>query len=398
MVQKKTENQLNYNLMTFILTWSGLVFLMSLYITIPLTSVFVEALDISTAEAVWIGSAFSFCYAICCLVYGPLSDKYGRKKFMIFGISLLTVATFAIGLTDDYYAILGLRAIQGIAAAAFVPISLVYTAETFPQKKRLTAIGFITSGFLMASVIAQVFALVINAMLGWQAIFIGMGIIYLATALLVIFYLPKEETPRAIVSIWRKYLQMKDLFKNAKLCIAFVITFMLLFSLVGMYTILGSYLASEKFGFTEREILYVRALGIIGMLTSMFAGKISTKFGIISSLRMSLIVSAVALFVMGISSSSIILIISSLVFVAGIAIVVPVNISLVNIYAGAERGSAVLMNAFILFLGASLGPMLATLLMESGNYLLAFSIFSAVLLIGFLFSLFLKKFPDEIKG
>ena len=56
---------------------------------------------------------------------------------------------------------------------------------------------------------------------------------------------------------------------------------MLLFSLVGMYTILGSYLASEKFGFTEQQILYVRALGLIGMLTTVFAGKISNKLGII---------------------------------------------------------------------------------------------------------------------
>ncbi|RHW34068.1 MFS transporter [Lysinibacillus yapensis] len=391
MLKEKTENQLNYNFMTFILAWSGFVILMSMYITIPLTSVFVTALNISTTEAVWIGSAFSLCYAICCLFYGPLSDKWGRKIFMVYGIGLLTIITFAIGFAENYHILLALRALQGIAAAAFIPISLVYTAELFPPQKRLTAIGFITSGFLIASVVSQVFGLIINASLGWQAIFISLGIIYLATAILVIFFLPKDQVQYPDESILRKYIQMKDLFKNPKLCIAFVITFMLLFSLVGMYTILGDYLASEKFGFTEQEILTVRALGIISMLMSMFAGKISGKYGVILSLRIALLVAALALFLMGVSSSAIILILCSLLFVGGIAFVVPVNISLVNIFAGAQRGSAVLFNAFILFLGASVGPMLAIKLMESGNYLLSFSIFSIVLFIGFLLSLFIKK-------
>ena len=91
------------------------------------------------------------------------------------------------------------------------------------------------------------------------------------------------------------------------------------------------------------------------------------------SLRSALWLAAIALLVMGIGSSSIIIIICSLLFVAGIALVVPVNISLVNEKAGAARGSAVLFNAFILFLGASVGPMFATRLMELGNY--RFSLF-----------------------
>ena len=367
MLHEKTKGQLKYNFMTFILTWSGLVVLMSMFITIPLTSVFEVVLQISSTEAIWIGSAFSLGYAICCLMYGPLSDKYGRKIFLVCGISLLTVVTFAIGFTDNYFVLLVFRAIQGIAAAAFAPISLVYTAELFPPTKRLTAIGFITSGFLMASVVSQVFGMIVNASLGWQAIFIGLGIIYLVTALLIIFFLPKDHVQHSGEGILRKFIQMKDLFKNPKLCISFVIMFMLLFSLVGMYTILGNYLASEKFGFTEREILYVRALGIIGMLLSIFAGKISNKLGVILSLRSALLVASIALLVMGISSSSIMVILCSLLFVAGIALVVPVNVSLVNENAGTARGSAVLFNAFILFLGASIGPILATKLMESGK-------------------------------
>ena len=48
-------------------------------------------------------------------------------------------------------------------------------ADYSRQDKRVTVIGFITAGFLMASVIAQLFGVVIEASLGWQAIFICHG-------------------------------------------------------------------------------------------------------------------------------------------------------------------------------------------------------------------------------
>ena len=379
--------------MAFILSWSGLMVLMSMFITIPLTSVFVTELKISTAESIWIGSAFSLCYAICCLIYGPLSDKYGRKVFLVGGISLLTVATFAIGFTDNYYVLLVLRAIQGIAAAAFAPVSLIYAGVLFPSDKRVTVIGFITAGFLMASVIAQLFGVVIHASLGWQAIFIIHGILYFVTAILVIFFLPKDHVQQQDEHILRKFFQMKDVLKNPNLCLTFFITFMPLFSLVGMYTILGSYLESEEFEFTEQQIFYVRALGLIGMLTTVFAGKIINKLGILMAQRCALVLAAIAIFAMGIGSSSIVIIICSLFFVAGVTLMVPVNISLVGEKAGVARGSAVLFNTFILFLGASVGPMFATRLMEFGNYVLSFSIFGIILFVGFLASLFIKPSP-----
>ena len=84
-------------------------------------------------------------------------------------------------------------------------------------------------------------------------------------------------------SILRKFIINEGCIKKSKFCLIFFITFMLLFSLVGMYTILGSYLASEKFEFTEQQIFYVRALGLIGMLTTVFAGKIINKLGLLYS-------------------------------------------------------------------------------------------------------------------
>lgn len=72
----KTEliHQKSYALMT------------SLYVTILLLPLFAENYGVSLAEAAATGSVFSLGFALGCLVYGVLSDKYGRKQVILSGL------------------------------------------------------------------------------------------------------------------------------------------------------------------------------------------------------------------------------------------------------------------------------------------------------------------------
>jgi len=381
----------NYPFITFILFWCGLTLLTSMYITIPLTSVFSEEFQITLDQTSWIGSSFSLCYALGCLLYGPISDKYGRKVLMVTSISVLTVVTFMIGFVHSYHALVFLRAVQGLVAAAFAPISLVYAGEMFPPNKRVTAVGFISTGLLMAGIIGQIFSGLINQLLGWNAIFFILGVVYLFSAVLVIIALPKEDLPKSNEHIWSKFKQIKLLFHQPQLLLCFAVTFMLLFTLVGMYTILGSYLSLPKFGLTSDQILYVRAVGIIGMIVAFFVGSISKRFGALTVMRAGLFLSVVGLFLLGFSTSLIAVVILSVIFVAGIAVVSPVIISLISQKGGNARGTAISFNAFVLFLGASAGPIVAVQLLKTGMLTLSFIILSVCLLIGLGVSFFLRS-------
>lgn len=387
-VHETSKVKMKYKLMTFVLTWSGLVILMSMFVTVPLTSVFVTDLHISETDAAWIGSIYSFCFAIGCLIYGPLSDKYGRKIFLVSSILVLAIVTFMTSFVHQFEWLLVMRAFQGIASAAFAPLSLVYANDMFPPHKRLTVTGSIISGFLIASIVAQIFGIIISTSFGWSSIFSILGIVYFITALFVIFFLPKDQISDKENSIFRKYIQMSEIFKNLKLSMSFYIMFTVYFSLIGMYTILGDYL--RPYGFTEKDVLLIRAIAIFSMLTAVFAGKIVEKFGILQTLSGALTLATLSLLLMGFSTSANVIILGSLLFVAGIACVVPINVSLVVKNAGLARGSAVLFNAFMLFLGASIGPLLATNLVQGGDYLLAFVVYSIVLFVGLIFSMFLK--------
>lgn len=150
-------------------------------------------------------------------------------------------------------------------------------------------------------------------------------------------------------------------------------------SFVGMYTALGSFLSHPPFELTADQILGVRAMGVVGMVLSPFAGLLVRRFGMKTTLRIGLALAVCGLAVIGVSTQLSVLIAMSILFVAGISITVPTLISWVGYLAGTARGAAVTMYMFILFVGATLGPILTLKLLQTGSYVLAFETLAVLL-------------------
>ncbi|WP_413377682.1 MFS transporter [Alkalihalobacillus sp. 1P02AB] len=383
-----------YSLMTFILFWCGLIILSSMYITIPLLSMFSSLFSIPLKQAAWLGSAFAFCYALGCLIYGPFSDRFGRKIFLVVSLSLLALVTFITGFVDHFYTLVALRALQGLIAAAFAPISLVYAGEMFPREKRVMVIGYISLGFFMAAIIGQVFSGLIDQLFNWNTLFFILGILYFLTTLMVIRFLPQEPPPEQKENILLKFKKMFALLKKKQLLLAFPITFMVLFSLVGLYTILGHYV-SDIYGLNTDDILMIRGIGIVGMLISPFAGQLAKRFGMLTVLRTGLICAIVGIVCVGFSPSLSFMVLMTILFVFGLSLVNPINISLISELSGAARGGALSFNAFILFLGASSAPFVAIRILEVGQYQIAFLLLALLLSLSLLSSLFIQNKEQE---
>ncbi|MGM0874495.1 MAG: MFS transporter [Bacillota bacterium] len=375
--------------MTAILFWCGLVVVSSVYLTIPLADIFNEVFEATAAHAAWTSSAFSLFYAIGCLFTGPLSDRYGRKRVILFGLVALTIITGVLGLSNSLSTLIILRSIQGIAAATFPPVVVTYIVEMFPPEKRVTTIGFVSSGFLMAGVVGQIFSSFISNMFGWQSVFYIIGAIYLITTIIVALLIPKVDNQNNDSSLLAPFKQFGSVLTIKPLLFCYIIATTLLLTFVGMYTALGNYLSIE-FGLGNQDIFFVRTVGIIGMLFSPFTGKLVAKFGIQNVLRGGLTLAFVGLAFLGISSNLPSLIIMSVIFVTGIAITVPTLISLVGQLGGQARGAAVSLYTSVVFIGASLGPIVAVALLNTSSYLLTFGILALFLGIGLLASFLIK--------
>jgi predicted MFS family arabinose efflux permease len=375
--------------MTFVLFWTGLVVMISLYVTIPLISVFSSFFKTSSNEAAWTGSAFSLFFAIGCIFYGFISERFGRKKVIVIGLGTLSIVSFIIGLVDNFYLLIALRALHGAAAATFSPVALAYVAEMFPANKKVTTTGFISTGFLMAGIIGQVYSSWVSEKMSWNYVFFILSGVYIFTFFLILFFLPRDSN-----HTFKPINQIGAVFKNKSLLFVYLITITVLLSFVGMYSALEVYLSGPKFALSEETILYIRAIGIIGMSFSPFAGRLVGKMGILNVLRIGLGLATFGLVVLGISPNLSLLIIMSVVFVTGIAITVPTLISLVGQLGGKIRGIAISLYTFILFLGASIGPILSVNLSHTTNNALPFEVFGIIVGLAFVITFFIKKTSD----
>lgn len=377
-------------MITAILTWCGLVIVSSLYITIPMVSTFADVFHVTPSQSSLVSSSFSLTYAIGFLFFGTLSEKYGRKQMMLYGLIALCLLTPILGFVHSLPWLIILRAIQGFAAASFAPVVLAYIVELYPIKKRMTTIGFVSTGFLMAGIIGQVFSSMISISLGWSYVFYILGGIYLLSAILFGGLVPNGEVKKKQVDIRSTFQQIGAVFSNRTLLFCYLVTITLLFSFVGMYSTLGNYLSQASFELNNNQILLVRATGIIGMLASPFAGWLSNKFDAKRVLQAGLLLATVGLVIIGISSNLPILICMSIVFVTGIAISVPTLITLIGNLAGEARGIGVTLYTFLLFIGATLGPIAAISLMKIGSYILTFEILAAIIGMGWFASFLIK--------
>lgn len=395
---KQTNRARNYSLMTVILCWSGLVVMSSLYVTIPLISVFAQLFSISETQAAAAGSTFSIGFALGCLIYGALSDKYGRKPVIFAGLLFLAMISFILGFVHQFTWVLVLRGLQGAAAATFSPVSLAYAVEMYPAEKRVTTIGFISTGFLAAGIVGQVISSVISEQYGWNAVFYTLAIVYALTAAVVFFLLPKGGIQQAHANIWEPMKQIGKVFVRKQLLLCYLVAFVLLMSFVSMYTVLGNYLSQAPFELSKQEILYVRMIGILGMLVSPFAGRISKRLGVRVTLRAGLLLAIIGLASMGMISHLPLLVIMSIIFVSGIAIAVPSLVSLVGQLGGKMRGIAVSVYTFILFTGTSFGPVISLYSMKSGSYLITFILLACILCVGLLAAMLInREEADEVK-
>ena len=384
------NTQPKYSLLTAVLFWSGLVVVASNYLTIPLMSIFSDYFQTSMTNVAWTGSAFSLCYAIGSLFTGPLSDRYGRKQVILIGLLLLTVVTFILPILNSLPWVIVWRSFQGFAAATFAPVAIAYVVDKFPSTKRVTAIGFISSSFLISAIVGQIFSSYISQQFNWQSVFYYFGGIYFITAILVLTLLPKISIRQTKSNLKFMFSQFYRLLTDKSLIQVYSIAITLLLTFVAFYTILGEYL-TEEFAMSSDGILYVRIIGIIGMLFAPFAGKLSNQFGLMNILRGALIIAVLGSLFIGISSNLVFLVLMSVVFVAGIALTVPTLISLVGQLGGKNHGAAVSLYTFILFIGTSLGPIIAVFLLKVVNYGMAFLCLAMLLGISLIISFYIKN-------
>ena len=345
-----------------VLVGCALLVLMQLYLAIPLTPVIGDAFGRGgPAAAAALGTTFAAAYGLGFLIWGPLSDRYGRKPILIPGMVLLAIVTGGLAAAWSLPIVALFRSLQGFVAASFAAAALAYVGEALPPRWRSTGIGAISTSFLTAGILGQIYAQAVAQTLGWRWVFglAAPALLIAAGAIATILLEPVRSGPPA--TLGQKYRDMAALAVKRELTLVNAASFTVLLSFVAMYAALGPLLRTD-FGLEYTGVLLVRLAGLPAMLLAPLAGWFVGRHGATRVAIVGFLLSTAGLVAEAFSAGVLwALVVSSVLFVLGVATVVPAVISLIASRGGASRGSALAINGLVVFAGASCGPLIAQL-------------------------------------
>lgn len=341
-----------------LLVGTAMLVLIQLYAAIPLAGAVGD--HFGGDVTVVLSTVYSLCYAAGFLFWGPIADLYGNKRIMIIGLSGLTALTFACAFANSLPMLAGLRGLQGFLAASFPPAALAYLAVATKPRFRTTAIGAVTTSFLVSGILGQLFAASISQHLGWNWVFIISGLALSAVLLGIILLLTEPAREPSSSGVLNQFLGTLRLIKRPAVLLLSAAHVTLLLSFVAMYVGLESHLTT--FGLESSQTLLLRLVGLPGMFATLLVGPLSRRLSLAMIARTGAIVGALGLLLEALLASMLSgTAAASLIFVTGISLAASAMISLFGQAAVPHRAGGMALYGFVLFLGASLGPLVANL-------------------------------------
>jgi EmrB/QacA subfamily drug resistance transporter len=144
----------------------------------------------------WAVTIYLLTSTISVPFYGKLSDYYGRKPLLIFGIIVFLVGSALSGLSGEMWQLILFRGIQGIGAGSLFPISLAVIGDLFTPAERGKYQGLFGAVFGLSALVGPALGGIITDNVGWHWIFYINLPIGLISLLVVSRVLPSVKRPK----------------------------------------------------------------------------------------------------------------------------------------------------------------------------------------------------------
>jgi predicted MFS family arabinose efflux permease len=306
---------------------------------------------------------------------GVLADRIGRRPVIVAGLIIFGIAGVAIGLTTSFFAVLGLRAIQGIGYAAIIPIGTALLGDLYTQNREATAQGLRVSSIQLTNIISPPLAGAL-VFLSWRLPFFLYALAF-AVAVMAWRELPDTDTGRLALGTYVR--DLVNLVSEPALATV-LFSFVIRFGLVFMFFTYVSVLLSQTVGASSVMAgVVVSLFALIALFTATQAGRVVVTWDSFVVLSCSLLISSGGMALMGTVAVFPGIIFGSIIIGIGAGLSAPIQKSLVtqlapqSLRAGAVSSAVIFQNV-----GSAAGPFLTGFALEKLPVTITFVIFGVV--------------------
>jgi EmrB/QacA subfamily drug resistance transporter len=130
-----------------------------------------KQLHSGTVEAVWITQAYIVTSTILVLLFGRMSDLFGRVRLYTAGFAVFTAGSLLCSLSPDPYLLIGFRVVQGVGAGMLGSSSIAIITDASPKNELGTMLGINTSAFRMGNIAGLTLSGIILSVVDWRGLF-----------------------------------------------------------------------------------------------------------------------------------------------------------------------------------------------------------------------------------
>ncbi len=265
---------------------------------------FAQGFNIMQAGA--IGTAMLIGMSLGGYIFGPIADKFGRRKGMIWNLAFFGITTGLTAFAQDYLQLGALRFLAGLGLGAEYALGGTMVAEFFPPEKRGKLSSWVQMGWPIgfgAAIVAQYF---MQPIWGWRSLYL-LGTSAVLVSIYIAIFVPEspvwlkaqEAKKKGVAVAGAPAAKLSDLFRGANLP-AFLIVSLFFISMLTTYwavnTWLPTVLARERGMSPKAFSSFLIFLQLACVVAYVVGGIIADKFGKKITMAVSAFLSAVTLF------------------------------------------------------------------------------------------------------
>lgn len=220
-------------------------------------------------------------FSVSQLFFGLLTDRYGRRPFLIFGLALYLAGSVAAIFSNSFETLLAMRVVQGVGTAALQVVVMAVIRDCFSGQSMGRVLTFVFTTFMIVPIVAPSIGQAIQYVSGWRGVFVFNAIA--GSALFAWAYLRLEETlshdARRAISFENVFDALKQIATNritAGYAIASMATFVGLFA----YVVSVQQVYGEAYGLGELFALAFGASSIGVAAAALCSARLVRMFGI----------------------------------------------------------------------------------------------------------------------
>jgi MFS family permease len=180
-------------LVVTVLSSVGLVASLCMTLVVPLVPQLPQLLSTSSATASWVITATLLAGAVATPIAGRLGDMIGKRRVLVATLGLLVAGSVLCAVTNDLVPVLVGRSLQGVAVSA-VPLGISLMRDTLPPARLGSGIALMSATLGIGGGLGLPLAAVIVEIADWHALFWVAGGLGLAGLVLVAAVIPESDT------------------------------------------------------------------------------------------------------------------------------------------------------------------------------------------------------------